>query len=499
MPQYYLRVEGVNLGNVLDDTDDLSTRRGGGLMLLNAAEQLLKTLTPIELSRRLKPVATGASIGLFTFDAAGESDAQVLRDAVRDCVRRGSLRDGNGRELLPLSHGTFVVDVAPVGEPPDESHEQIVARNRWRQLREPTVSLAGLWHATGAACYLDRVRPGVTPGLLPEREAELVSQSVADRRSYGRGARQRFYPALDGRPLDFTDEFAEISDRRLLDPPGHLQPTHDKLAVFYVDGNKFGEIGRQELRKGVDKYQAWSKGVREHHQEILRKLLTVASAEGDPSWRNRGALRLETLLWGGDEIIWVVPAWKGWELAKLFFGHEHVINDRPVTYACGLVFCHTKAPINNIVKLARRLGDVAKDAGKGKHRLAYEVLESFDDITSDLDEHRVKWLPAGFDPVTQVVDATNLPEILRNMRVIAGDDDFPTRQLYRLCQVWRTPEKFENPAATEASALKRLRSSGGEAGPSFQTVEAAFNDQPVAWLHLLQMLPYLATPTAVTP
>ncbi len=41
MPHYLLRVEAVNLfANLIDDTDDLSTRRGGGLLALNAVGQI---------------------------------------------------------------------------------------------------------------------------------------------------------------------------------------------------------------------------------------------------------------------------------------------------------------------------------------------------------------------------------------------------------------------------------------------------------------------------
>ena len=33
-----------------------------------------------------------------------------------------------------------------------------------------------------------------------------------------------------------------------------------------------------------------------------------------------GTLRIETLLWGGDDLLWVVPAWKGIETLVHFFG-----------------------------------------------------------------------------------------------------------------------------------------------------------------------------------
>ena len=502
MPQYFLRVEGVNLANVLDDTDDLSTRRGGGLMLLNAVRQMPTTFNAVTL----KPIATGASVGLFEFDA---DDPKALAERVRTHFRHTQLKGEQENDILPLSHGTFVVDVVHAGPDADADVQLVMACNRWQQLQSPTVALAGLWKRDATAeCYHDRVRPAVKGKRLPKHREETdpkydASISVHDRHHYGRDARQRFYRAELGEGVhDFTDEFAQIADRSELGDDVAASNTDGKIAVLYVDGNKFGRRGREALKVRTDAYRQWSQGVRDHHKHLLESLL--ARADADVGWQGtnnegRKALRLETLLWGGDEILWVVPAWKGWELAELFFGHGHVINGQPVTYAGGLVFCHTKAPIANVVKLAKRLGDVAKHAGKDRHGLAYEVLESFDDITSDLTEHREKWLPvalrtpeprpAASRPDPLVIDPAKLPAFLTAARAIAAATDFPMRQLYRLCKVWREPGKFETPEADRAAALTRLR--GCEVGARFLEVEAAFRDDPVGWLHLLNVLPYL--------
>lgn len=111
MSEFLLRVEGVNLVNVIDDTDDLSTRRGGGLMILNAAAQLPETLQK-ETRDRLTPVATGASIGLFSFEAADENDAEAIRAAVESHFGTGTLVDPETPTVtghLHLKHGTFVI------------------------------------------------------------------------------------------------------------------------------------------------------------------------------------------------------------------------------------------------------------------------------------------------------------------------------------------------------------------------------------------------------
>lgn len=493
MPQYLLRVEAVNLGAVIDDTDDLSTRRGSGLMLLYAVRQLLETLSPPELRTRLHSVATGASVGLFTFEAADDGDAGKVAKAVRTHFLDGKLKyalgDGEIKDV-PLSYATFVVDVVPVGDSPDQAVAEAIAANRGRQLQQPTVSLAGLWDTQGATgeCWQSCTRPAV-PGLYLPRDRNLpkdldrpVSQSVSDRHIYGRNQRQKFYHGIyENRDLNFSDSFQELS-------PHKTQPMAEKLAVFYADGNRFGDITREKLKKGFDVYSAWSRALQEHHEQLLRVLLD--RAEIDPDWKtSEGAIRLETLLWGGDEIIWVVPGWKGWELVEWFFSQEHQVQGESLTYAAGLVFCGYKTPIHNIVRLAHRLGDAAKAVAKGAesaaHRLAYEVLESFDDVTGDLDAHRTRFLPKGYPVGALVIDPKQPPEVWNALRAIDATPDFPIRQLYMLTKAWR---KGENIRDKDQPNRERLMASGVK--EELETVLNAFG-QEAGWLHLLAILPYL--------
>ena len=68
--QFLLRVEGVNLSNVLDDTSEISIRRSSGLMLRAAIEQIIKK------QKGLKKISTGASVGLFSFIADNPESIQ---------------------------------------------------------------------------------------------------------------------------------------------------------------------------------------------------------------------------------------------------------------------------------------------------------------------------------------------------------------------------------------------------------------------------------------
>ena len=502
MSLYLLRVEGVNLVNVIDDTDDLSTRRGGGLMILNAAAQLPETLQK-ETRDRLRPVATGASIGLFSFEAADENDAEAIRAAVESHFGTGTLEYPETPTVtghLPLKHGTFVVDVEPMGQSPAEANQMVLARNRWRQMRSPSLSLDGLWSEEATeACEFDFVRPG-SRTVNVVGEVKKASTSVSERRTYGRGARQKFYEQELGSPergreYSFVDDFEALADPRELGPEHAPPDTHDKLAVFYVDGNQFGEIGRKmwASKDPVAAFRDWSEKLRKHHRWLLSELLARASA--DDSWKyDKGRLRLETLLWGGDEILWVVPAWKGWELARWFFGLKHEVTvleqKRTLTYSAGLVFCHRNAPIKNIKELAHRLGDLAKHAKVASpHLLAYEVLESFDDVPGELDVHRRRWLPKGH-PVEKLVLNPAAPETFwESLRQIAASTDFPMRQLYMLVKAWREQKPFE-------SHKKRLDDCG--AGAALTAIHQWVNDD-AAWLHLLQMLPFIPTASPSPP
>ncbi|MEX1027909.1 MAG: hypothetical protein WD049_07875 [Candidatus Paceibacterota bacterium] len=239
----------------------------------------------------------------------------------------------------------------------------------------------------------------------------------------------------------------------------------------------------------MDGYRSWSSALRDHHRSLLKGLIEIANV--DQSWKRGNQIRLETLLWGGDEILWVMPAWKGWEVAKWFFDQTHNVQGHELTYGCGLVFCHAKAPIRNIIELAHRLGDLTKGAidGQNVHRLAYEVLESYDDISGDLDNHRRRFLPASQNISDLSINPSHLAACWDVLQRIASSSDFPMRQLYMLTKKWRKGEDF-------AQHEKRLKNACEDAGANVQHLLSTLGD-PIAWLHLLQMLPYLPVPAVM--
>ena len=380
-----LRVEGVNHANCLSDSEDLATRRGGGLMLLDA----IQALTPADAADAvdtadaadaadaapLRSISTGASVGLFEI----VGDAATARQWVEARLAR------------PLfHHGTFMidtVDIADIDRDFQEGKTAAIAANRWRQMRSLSFSPVGL-SAAAAVCAIDGVRPAGATATVGGAADRPVSVSVAERRRHGNDNKRRFHQraaSTRDQNFTFTRDFEDIA----VPTPGEPVPSAlaGKIAVFYADGNRFGEIAR--ACKTPAALRAWDRSLKQQRQAMLAALLDHAA--GRAHWKTAsGALRLETLLWGGDELMMVVPARCGLELAEFFFARNRDLHppgsDATLSHACGLVFCHHQAPISRISALAADLANRAKDADRDRDLLNWLVLESFDHA-GDLDDY----------------------------------------------------------------------------------------------------------------
>ena len=101
----FLRLEGVNLTNFVYDTADLSTIRGGGLLLMHVAQRILAEPWPELQGSESMKATTGASTLLLEAKLQNAAAAVTLRDRVADFLRRDP----------HLRHATFVVDVVMSG------------------------------------------------------------------------------------------------------------------------------------------------------------------------------------------------------------------------------------------------------------------------------------------------------------------------------------------------------------------------------------------------
>lgn len=448
MNSFLLRVEGVNLSNFVYDTTDLPTIRGGGLILLRAPGEVQRFL-----GAEAKVIEEGASKGLFRITSARNADE--IRQQVA-----GHLSKWN-------PHATFVVDLAEdVAERERAQRNEVLARNRWRQMQAGSVvypDVTGVRPET-PVCPEDLVRPATARG-------GKMSESVASRRDRGdRNSKREFYQQEIHRvrPEAEIPEFTETFDE-LCGESGSWGNLRDKMAVIYIDGNKVGDFVNACERH--TELRDFNNGLRDGQAHMLANLVDNIRSETD--WQNYSKVRLETLLWGGDEILWAVPAWKGWELLRSFFTHwasrQHECwkpLEVPLTWSAGLVFCHQKAPIQTTTKLARRLASKVKEGAKYKNRFLYQVLESFD---------HVKEPDAGI-----ALAADDMEVIGEHMRVLR--EEIPRRKLY---QILKTED-----VKLRAEIEKDIRRGLSAAGPALDQLERMAGAQK-KWNHIAELWDYV--------
>ncbi len=484
MNPYYLRIEGVNFDSFVLDTDRIKIVRGGSLMLLNSVDWLEQNIKRQHIT--LDKISSGASFGLFRFEANSDGEASQVAAQARETFNYDKR----------YKHATLTIAVQPVGEPEAYQHtrSRLEAISRWQQMQSPSVAMPDPNEdEVKGVCEFDRVRPatGFPVALIRDNgdEEEALISTACHARWVEDGKENRpwvtdkdgFYKkhtGIDG--LKFTTDLHALAQGT---DYGNL---HNKMAVIYLDGNHFGKKALAYCTS-EKKQEDFDKTLREEFQDgTLTTLLT--EIKGNSDWKNGGNIRLETLLWGGDEIIWVVPAWKGWWMLGRFFEisrewNYHKISDEPLTHGAGLVFCHHNAPIQPILSLARNLGDLAK-GDRSANRVAYQVLESFDHAGADLEEMRAKRWPLG-DAATMILDGDAM--LAANEAAWAiKQTDLAKRQLYRLAAL---AQSGDLKSAEEKSG--KLREVAGIEESDLGKLENCFNPGLSTWLHLLELWDYL--------
>jgi hypothetical protein len=462
--KFYLRMEAVNIAQFISDCEDLSTIRGGGLLLLDSPRRLA-TKFP-----RLEQISGGGSWALFEFEAATAEEAEQIR---------------NDSEVLfnedrDLCHATFVVDIAPHTGDFLKDRETVLARNRWRQMRSPAVAVPR--EPATLPCRTDKVRPGVH-----QENGEPVSTSVQIRRAYGRKQKQNFYEQQTG---IVCPRFVNDFDRLTQDASsGNL---NHKMAVIHLDGNGFGKI-QNDLCNTAARLQDFDHTLRGLRRGMLRALLeqTVSKEE----WTNPdGEHRIETLLWGGDEIIWVVPAWTGLWVLNFFFSHsanwsfpEKDPQSRLLTHGGGVVFCHHKAPVHRITQLAQALTNYAKDAighDRPKNVIAYQILESFDHVGRNLEEVIRERLPEGSPRSSLLLQGELIGDVMETAKRLK--QQLPRNKIHAVARGFVRKET-SIAAALGAQTLQRVPQKAQE---EFKGLVQKIGDERMAWVHLAELWDY---------
>lgn len=487
--KYYLRIEGVNFDSFVLDTNHIKIIRGGSLMLLNSVDWLAEEIT----NPKLDKITAGASWGLFAFNADNDYRAGQVVAQVRTAFNKDER----------YKHSTITVATLPAGEAKNYpmTRGRLEALSRWEQMQSPSVAIPGTEGKIRGVCELDTLRPAVEEIQLrredaePEAKRKSVSQSVRVR--WVEDGRERepkdkeidrlgFYEKRTNiRDLKFTrnlHDLAEAAKNRNLEPQQNFGNLEGKMAVIYLDGNNFGKLARNYC-SSEEKQREFDKTLREKYQNGALKTLLTEIKDGE-NWKFKGRIRLETLLWGGDEIIWVVPAWKGWWMLGQFFRLTKTweIDKNVLTHGAGLVFCHNTAPIQPIIRLVKELGDLAK-GDRSTNRVAYQILESFDHTGSDLETVRKSRWPLQ-DKQAMILNGDTMLQAEAAISAIK-QTDLPKRKLYRIAKLaFGNPGKAMEQANKTKEGIKELEKLWPE-------VERCFGSDLSAWLHLLELWDYV--------
>ena len=439
MSKYYLRVEAVNLSNFVYDTHDISTIRGGSYLLLDAIESMAD-----QFKGRLEPITLAASQGLFWFETSSSDPDIDCRQIEQDVLAYLAAKTGGHSTFLAATQ----VDI-PKNFP--QVLEKLEAQIHWQQWHMPTVTIPNR-ETTDKECYLDGWRPGVIDyNVDPSVGDARISTATYYRRQEGRKIKHRLFFEI----LGDEQYLGQISVKDLgeLSQDSTKGILNGKIAYIHVDGNSFGSIRRklcnsEEDRKGFD--DTIQTGFR---IPFLKALLEWAKSDPDfqtYDMQGKIALRLEVLLWGGDEMTLVVPAWMGLRVAQLFFEHTENLQfkDLSLSHRAAVIFCHHNAPILLVRQLAEQMLDRTKTDIKATLQdtpefqscnqqeqeklislvsshtygdaLHYLVLESFDLLQGELDDFLGSYYK-GIDYKKLLITAVELGTIFDALKIIRSN------------------------------------------------------------------------------
>lgn len=485
-----LWLEGVDFDQHIDDTNDISIIRGASLALLAAPAAALDFLRNQRGLAGAALVFSGASLALFRLPVDVEAARGHARAVLEHLAGAGRTPERR-RPVPPFAHLRFVAGVAADGDD--------AASVRAAQFAARVAQMAGDYppHPLAAAarmCAFTRALPADAEIRLTAGQIERlnlgstvdtagrapVSTSAKARRFYGRQVRREvlrpFAPGVAR--FDFTHDLHEMAAIRQPEA-GRLRAPMSvagKVAIFYADGAGFTKI-REALGGRPQALARFSATVRELMEQrvlggILDNLIGRANS-ADPAERAAAAydpapddildeddrpprLRFELLLYGGDELCFIVPAWLGLDMAALFF--EAVagaqIDGHALTFKAGLVFAPFKMPVAASRALAKAVAETARIDGGGA--LAVRCFESIEPPANGLAAYDKAQFgdpdgadggkAAAFARRALAIPADEVGPLIAGLRALKAAD-IPRSQLYRALKIAQWTRDEGNPGA----------------------------------------------------
>jgi|GEM_PF-1624796 len=375
MPHYLIKVEAVNLGATFSQSDNINMFRGASLTLRDAVKQLNKEFDTLE------KVSIGASIGLFS--AENCSDITQFISKIKAFIN-------HHYRAYTFVVNALEVDKSAISLPNSnqkprlfgQAKDALTTAGRRAQMQQSTIAYASASaeNSEHPVCELTHILVADTTFSWQNKVNRPVNSDAKKRFLYGKENKQQFYrtelsefthsdtgQVLAPPAIQFTDNLEALSEK------GPTIQLSNKLAYIYLDGNKFSKL-QQRAVHSIDEQITFDDTMQRKRAQLLHDLLHWATRKQGFKTQNTDgseSLRLETLLWGGDEMLLVVPAWLGFEtLSKIFeltqdWEYSFEENENTVkfalTHAAGLVFCKKGTPVYRMRELAQTLADNKKD------------------------------------------------------------------------------------------------------------------------------------------
>ena len=509
--KFLLRVEAVNLSAFTSDSQDLSTIRGGSMILLDSVDKLTA------FHPDLRKVYSGASVGVFEVDAENDGAAEQLRRAVASTLvgTDQKIRASNAQ------YATFQVAISRLES--DEDYQltsaEVLTRVRVQQLQSPTVVLPRPADPWIGICEVDDLRPAVTEtrrqgGVANEasKQKMKVSRATLDRRLYGIEEKHSLLARRAHCPeQEMVNDLEQLTDY----PKAGL--LHRKMAIISLDGNRFGEFARQ--CQTASESSAWSSFVQYNQDAFLHRLLSEDQDGLMTSWHwsgmvvtnageerhKKSAFRLEVLRWAGDDLLLVVPAWCGWWVLSEFYSCFGALPwppaggkptgrqwaGRNITHGGCIVFAHYNAPIQPLIHLAETLTRDAKMIEA--NTFTYQVLESFDHLGANQREARMRRLPLLLrsNPELLVIDGDHMQDALSV--IVEIRDRLPRKAIYEVLKALR--RDGDNSAISDALSRYHAEKCFEEFCDALvPNVTDPLLKRALAWVHLSELWDYIVDP-----
>ncbi|MGG7566569.1 Cas10/Cmr2 second palm domain-containing protein [Rhodovulum sp. DZ06] len=425
MNQRFLWIEAVNFDATIYDTNDLSVIRAGSLILGDlgdVAQGALETLAQAREGLGFDLEFAGASQARFRLTGDGD-DCDAALAAVQAALSRGV-----------WAHMSIV---AGLGDTP----EQAIAGALSRRFRTWTMPA---WQERPSDTFdaLDKVRPATKKDGLKG----LLSESTSARLNQGRRRRETFLTERAGERLtqaglrdrddgdpgalklcaSFEDMVLGRGGKTCTSPESAL----GKICLLHLDGDGFGKAARAAEKAG--RLREFSDRLETTMEAGLARIIDAAvDSEALEAPEGARRLRLEILVWGGDDITLALPATR--LLPTLTAFHAAIdgleFDGAPLGFTGGAIIANYKSPVRKLVALAETAVHTLK-AGDARGCFTVDVFESADVPESDLAGLRANIFgeearaPGAF--AFRLSEASALIDSLRKWKGGAGDA-FPSR------------------------------------------------------------------------